>query len=318
MKSLPFDHGDRMPILGLGTWKSAPEEVYDAVKEAIRIGYRHIDCAAAYGNEDEVGRALGEAIGEGLVNRDELWITSKLWNDRHQREDVRPALRESLDRLGLEYLDLYLIHWPVAFRKGVGVPSSPDDFLSLDDCPLDETWDAMVDLKEEGLARHVGVSNFSIAKLQGLMESESQRPEVNQIELHPYLQQPEMLDFCAEEDIVVTAYSPLGSGDRPERLKDEDEPVLLEDPVIAEIAEEHEATPAQVLIAWAIHRDTALIPKSVNPGRIEENFASANLSLTDEDMSRIEDLDRHYRYVAGDFLTAEGSPYDSLEDLWDE
>lgn len=318
MKLLRFDDGDAMPALGLGTWKSEPDEVYHAVKEALRVGYRHVDCAAIYGNESEVGRALEESFEVGVVDREDVWITSKLWNDRHAREEVRPALEETLADLRLNALDLYLVHWPIAFEKGVTFPRSVDEILSLDERPLEETWAGMRDVKEAGLARHVGVSNFSVPKLKRLGGGSADGPEVNQIELHPYLQQPGMLEYCGDAGIVVTAYSPLGSRDRPERLKEDDEPVLMEDPVIRDVAEERGATPAQVLIAWALERGTSVIPKSVNPGRIRENLEAADLALTDEDMERIAELDRHRRYIDGStFAEPEGSPY-TVEGLWDE
>lgn len=315
MNSLSFDNGDTLPALGLGTWKSEPDEVYEAVKEAIRVGYRHIDCAAIYGNEDEVGHALSEAFAEGMVGREEIWITSKLWNDSHAPEHVRPALESTLSDLGLDYLDLYLIHWPIAFRKGVSFPMSGDDFRTLEERPLEDTWEAMEALKEDGLARHIGVSNFSRENLGSLIESATQTPEMNQVELHPYLQQRELVEFCRARDVHVTAYSPLGSMDRPEQLKGDDEPILLEDPVVGDIADRHDATPAQVLIAWSLHRGTAVIPKSVNPGRIRENFEAAELELTDDDMAEIAALDRDARYIGGEFFTRSGSPY-SLTDLW--
>lgn len=314
MKTLSFTNGDEMPILGLGTWKSDPGDVYEAVKEAIRVGYRHIDCAPVYGNEAEVGKALSESFDEGVVSRDEMWITSKLWNDAHAPDDVQPALEQTLADLQLDTLDLYLIHWPVAHKKGVGMPSSPDELLPLDERPLTDTWAAMEDLVDAGLVDHIGVSNFNAAKLQALLDAD-QPPEMNQVELHPHLQQTELVEFAQSNGVHVTAYSPLGSSDRPEALKHDDEPVLLENETIATIAERHDATPAQVLIAWAIHRDTVVIPKSVHAGRIAENFAAADLSLTDEDMDAIAHLDLDYRYVDGTLWTMEGSPY-TLDDLW--
>ena len=315
MKTLSFANDDEMPIVGLGTWKSAPGEVYDAVQEAIRVGYRHIDCAPIYGNEPEVGAALADAFQDGPVTRDDVWITSKLWNDAHAPEDVRPALEDTLRDLNLEAIDLYLMHWPVAQKPGVSMPSSPDDFVSLDEIPLSETWAAMEELVADGLVHHIGVSNFSVERLTNLVSVADHPPEMNQIEMHPYLQQPDMVRAAREHDVHLTAYSPLGSSDRPDELKAEDEPVLLEDDTIARIAEQHNATPAQVLIRWAIERETAVIPKSVNPGRIAENLAAADLSLSESDMQAIATLNRDRRYVDGTLWTMEGSPY-TLDALW--
>jgi alcohol dehydrogenase (NADP+) len=315
MRTISFDNGDELPMLGLGTWKSAPGDVYDAVKFALQTGYRHLDCAAIYGNEAEVGQALADSIADGVVTRDDVWVTSKLWNDAHRPEHVRPALEETLDDLQLDTLDLYLMHWPVALTRGTGMPEAPDDFLSLDEVPLSDTWAAMEALVDEGLVRHIGVSNFNIPNLRHLFDVADRAPEMNQVELHPYLQQREMLAFAEEQDLPLTAYSPLGSKDRPEGMKAADEPLLLEDPTIREIADRHDATPGQVLISWALHRDTVVIPKSVTPSHIEENLAAAELSLTEDDMDAIAELDRGRRYVRGEFWAMEGSPY-SMDDIW--
>lgn len=317
MRFLQFSNGDQMPILGLGTWKSEAGKIYTVIKEAIRLGYRHIDCAPIYGNEAEIGQALSDSFKEGVVSRDQLWITSKLWNDAHAPADVEPALQKTLSDLQLSHLDLYLIHWPVAFRKGVSMPESAQDMLSLDALPISKTWQAMETAVEKGLCRQLGVSNFSIAKMKALLGHARLKPAMNQIELHPYLQQPEMLAFCTKNGIPITAYSPLGSLDRPSILKAADEPVLLEDPTIATIAKRRGITPAQVLLSWAIQRGTAVIPKSVDPARMKQNLEAAEVSLTEEDMKQIAALDRNRRYVSGEFWAMKGSPY-TVTNIWDE
>jgi len=317
MRTLQLPSGAGMPALGLGTWNSAPGEVGAAVGEALRLGYRHLDCAAIYGNEAEIGTALEGAFRAGVLRREELFVTSKLWNDRHAPDDVLPALRRTLADLRLDSLDLYLIHWPVAQRKGVLFPESASDFVPLEELPLSETWRGMEAALEAGLVRDIGVSNFSVPKLERLVGQARIRPAVNQVELHPYLAQRELVEFCRGHRVAVTAYSPLGSRARPEVLKETGEPVLLEDPVVRGIAERSGATPAQVLLAWGLQRGTAVIPKSVHSARLKENLAAAELGLTPDDARALDALDRARRYVRGDFWALEGSPY-TLASLWDE
>ena len=216
MKLVQLSNGKEMPIFGLGTWKSEPGAVRQAVLDAVAAGYRHIDCASIYGNEAEIGSALAELFASGLVTRKDLWITSKLWNNSHSPKDVAPALQQTLNSLGLDYLDLYLMHWPVAQRSDVVFPEQASDLVSLNDVPLTATWSAMEELVDQGLCVCIGVSNFSVAKLQALLDVARIAPAVNQIELHPYLQQSQMLEFCGVNHIAVTAYSPLGSSDRPD------------------------------------------------------------------------------------------------------
>ncbi len=316
MQTFPFDNGDQMPMLGLGTWKSAPGEVRNAVREALGIGYRHVDCAWMYGNEAEVGQALADARADG-VGRDEVWITSKLWNSFHAPRDVRPALEETLTHLGLDHLDLYLMHWPVALRRDVHFPRDATDMIGPHELPFTTTWRAMEACVDAGLARHIGVSNFNADKLARLLNDARIKPAMNQVELHPYLQQPELLDFCTRHGIHVTAYSPLGSRDRPQVMHVPDEPTLLEDDTIAAIAADHAARPAQILIAWALARGTAVIPKSVNAQRIRENLEATRLTLGETDMAAIAALDRHRRYLPGTFWTLPGSGY-TQAGLWGE
>lgn len=308
MNKLKFQNGDELPAIGLGTWKSKPELVRNAVKVAIESGYRHIDGAAIYGNEKEVGEGIEQGLKNTGLNREDIWVTSKLWNTAHKKEDVIPALKKTLSDLNLNYLDLYLMHWPVAFRPDLeGFPKSDADFLSEDEAPISATFEEMLKAKKQGLVRHVGVSNFNVTKLRKLMK-EVGKPEMNQVELHPYLPQNGLVEFCMDNDINVTAYSPLGSGDRPAVMKAENEPILLENQVIKDIAEKRNASPGQVLIKWAETRGTAVIPKSTNDGRIKENLASDDLKLTEEDRKAINSIDKGFRFLDGAPMTPSDQP----------
>lgn len=312
--SYTFANGDKMPLIGLGTWKSDPGVVKSAVKESIKLGYRHIDCAAAYENEKEVGEALAECFAEGIVKRNELWITSKLWNDNHEPHNVIPALKKTLSDLQLDYLDSYLIHWPVSLKHGVGFPTSAEDMMEFD---TPRTWGAMETTVDAGLARHIGVSNFSKKKLQSVLDVARIKPSVNQIERHPYLQSEELATFCKENDIHITNYASLGSGDRPAAFKPVGEPVLMQDPKILDIAEKNGVSAAQILLKWGLAAGSSVIPKSVNPSRLKQNLGSEAVQLDDKDLAEIRAMDLNRRYVDGTFWCLENAPY-TLASLWDE
>ncbi len=317
MKYLQFSNGDQLPMLGLGTWKSKSGEAYDAIREAVRIGYRHIDCAAIYGNEPEIGDALADGITAGDTSRQELWITSKLWNNSHRAVDVEPALKQTLADLKLDFLNLYLIHWPIAFKPGVEFPTSRDDYYSPDQVSISETWHALEACVEKGLVRHIGVSNFSTRKLQSILDDCNVRPAVNQVELHPLLSQGKLKVFCDKNRILLTAYSPLGSRDRAAAFKAKDEPDMFQLEAIKDIAVARGCSPAQVLLAWAVNRGTVVIPKSVSPAHLLSNLESIKIELGDSEMNRIDSLDRHYRFINGSFFAGKNSPH-TIGGIWDE
>lgn len=314
MRTLKFTNKDTVHAIGLGTWKAKGAEVKKAVKDALYAGYRHIDTAAVYGNEKDIGEALQEVFAEGNILREDVFITSKLWNDSHQKAYVIPAIENSLKNLQLDYLDLYLIHWPVAFKPGIGFPEKPADYYSLNEVPLSETWAEFEKAKKDGLMKHIGVSNFNITNLKKLIESATQIPEMNQVELHPYLQQDELLEYCTSQNILVTGYSPLGSGDRSEQMKADDEPNLMEIPEIVSIAKKHLASAAQILIAWQTERGTAVIPKSTTKENIINNFKASSIQLDEEDMKAIKKLNKNYRFITGKFFECPEKGYDSIYD----
>ncbi|XP_008417016.1 aldo-keto reductase family 1 member A1-A isoform X2 [Poecilia reticulata] len=267
--------GQRMPLVGLGTWKSAPGQVKQAVLAALDGGYRHVDCAAVYGNEQEVGDALALRVGPGkALRRDEVFVTSKLWNTKHDPEDVEEACRSSLTHLGLSYLDLYLMHWPMAFK---------------------DTWKAMENLVDKGLVKAIGLSNFNARQIDDIITIARHKPVVNQVECHPYLSQADLLSHCRSLAVCVTAYSPLGSGDRP--WASPDEPSLLADPRLGAISERYQKSPAQVILRWNVQRGVVCIPKSVTASRIQENLRVFDFSLSPEDMRLIDSFNRNTRFI---------------------
>ncbi|MGO4918680.1 aldo/keto reductase [Maribacter spongiicola] len=310
MTALKFRNNDEMPILGLGTFRSEPNEVYNAVLSAIKIGYKHIDCAAAYGNEKEVGNAIAEAIKQGLVTRKDLWVTSKLWNASHGEENVIPALHQTLEDLQLDYLDLYLIHWPIALKKGTEMPENASDFIPLSEVPLTNTWKGMEAALEQGLAKHIGVSNFNENQLKEVLATAVHQPEMNQVEMHPFLQQEELKTFCLQHDILLTAYAPLGSlVDKNTTLR------LLENDTIKNIADSRNMSPAQVALAFTMQRGIAVIPKSINEARLLQNLETINHTLTEEDMALLMDLDKGHRFIDGKFWEVENGLY-TADSIW--
>jgi diketogulonate reductase-like aldo/keto reductase len=308
--------GATMPAVGLGTFGSdhvTARQVAEAVKGAAAVGYRHFDCASVYGNEPEVGAAFDAAEHSG-IKREDLWITSKLWNDRHS--DVIASCRKSLADLRLKYLDLYLVHWPfpnfhpphcdVTSRSADAKPYIHEDFM--------KTWRKMEELVDMGLVRQIGTSNMTIPKLKLVLRDARIKPAVNEMELHPHFQQPELFKFVIENGIQPIAYCPIGSPGRPERDRTPEDTAPTEDPVIVKIAQAHRIHPAVVCIKWAVQRGQAPIPFSINNYR-------ANLAgvvgdpLTDKEMQQIAGIDRNCRLIKGQvFLWKDGQTW---EDLWD-
>ncbi|KAJ7644662.1 NADP-dependent oxidoreductase domain-containing protein [Roridomyces roridus] len=246
--------GDQIPAVALGCWRSARDDVGEAVKTALKAGYRHIDGAWIYGNEGEVGQALKYSG----VPRREVWLTSKLWNAHKTPEDVEPALNDTLSKLGTDYLDLYLIHWPVAKKDG----QPYDKTLTADPYP---TWQKLEEMVAKGKVRNIGVSNFNIPKLDNLIANPLKiKPAVNQVELNFWLPQPELLEYAKRNSILLEAYSPLGSEGKVKET--------LALPEVQAIAHEMGMTRAQVIISWHIQRGTVVLPKSVTPARVVENL----------------------------------------------
>jgi len=285
-----------IPIIGLGTWKSEPNEVKSAVKDAIDIGYRHFDCALAYENEAEIGDAIREKIEEGVVERKDLFITSKLWNTYHTRKRVVDCLKRTLSDLQTEYVDLYLIHWPMGYKEGdVIFPKDSNGKFVTSDVDYIETWKGMEDVCRDGLCKSIGLSNFNSQQIQRVLSIAEIKPVVLQVECHPYLNQEKLLAFCKEHKLALTAYSCLGAPARP--WVTASDPVIMEDPVIKELAAKHNKSPAQICLRFQIQRGVIVIPKSTTRSRIESNFQVFDFKLSDADMSAIRSLDRNYRAV---------------------
>jgi alcohol dehydrogenase (NADP+) len=313
--------GARIPAVGLGTFGSdrfSGQDIAAAVKGAIAVGYRHIDCAAVYGNQRLIGQSLGDVLASGLVKREELWITSKLWNDKHAEEDVIPECRQTLADLGLQYLDLYLIHWPFPNHHDPGVDVDARDPHAVPYIHENymKTWRQLEKLVDLGLVRHIGTSNMSQAKLTLLLRDARIRPAANEMELHPHFQQPELFQFCLDNDIVPIGFSPIGSPQRPDRDTTPEDTVDIEDPVIVEIAQRHGVHPAVICIKWAAQRGQVPIPFSVQRQQYRSNLEAAVVDpLSEEEMAAIAALDKNCRLIKGQVFLWEGAS--GWEELWD-
>lgn len=294
-KTIRLHNGAQMPILGLGTWMADKNLVGAAVKSALVDNqYSHVDCAAVYENEKEVGEALHTIFSSHDRRREDVFITSKLWNTHHARQDVLNACKASLHDLQIDYLDLYLMHFAIASPRGAGTePLNDKGILVTAPVSIRETWQAMEELIKLGLVKAIGVANFTGPLLVDLLTYAQVRPAVNQVELHPYNPQIRLLDFCRYHEIGVTAYSPLGS---PGGMKP-GEVCLLKDEVVGRVAQAHGKTPAQVLLRWGIQRGTVVIPKSISAQRIQENCEVFDFVLTEDEMVQLTSLEKHHRYV---------------------
>lgn len=312
--------GRSMPVVGLGTFGSdhvTGDEVAEAVVGAAEVGYRHFDCASVYGNEHVIGRSFEKIIAGGVA-REQLWITSKLWNDKHGEQDVIPSCRKSLADLRLDYLDLYLVHWPfpnfhppgcsVASRSPDAKPYIHENFM--------RTWRQMEKLVELGLVRHIGTSNVTIPKLKLILRDARIKPAVNEMELHPHFQQPALFDFVRAQGIVPVGYCPIGSPGRPERDRTPDDTVDVEDPVMVEIARKHGIHPATLCVKWAVQRGQVPIPFSTKRRNYLANLqAAVTPPLSADEMAAIARIDRGCRLIKGQvFLWKENQTW---EDLWD-
>src|SRR6266550_8934361 len=311
--------GGRMPAIGLGTFGSdhaAAAEVAGAVEGAAAVGYRHFDCASVYGNEHEIGYALHQIL-RGM-GREQLWITSKLWNDKHGVNDVIPSCKQSLTDLRLRYLDHYLIHWPFPnyHPPGCDVSSRSKDAKPYIHAEFMKTWRKMEELVDLGLVRHIGTSNMTVPKLKLLLRDARIKPAVNEMELHPHFQQPELFDFVRSRGMAPVGYCPVGSPGRPERDRTTEDTVPTQDPVIVQIANRLGVHPAVVCVKWAVQRGQVPIPFSTSRSHYLSNLEGiVGEPLSADEMREISTIDRNCRLIKGQvFLWKDGQ---SWEDLWD-
>jgi len=298
--------GDNLPAVGFGLWKIDKPDTAGLVHAAIEAGYRHLDSAADYGNEKEAGEGIKSALAAGLCQREELWVTSKLWNTYHRPEHVRAACEKTLSDLGLDYLDLYLIHFPIALKfVDFDVRYPPEWFfdpdaeaprMEIDPVPLHQTWAAMEDLKESGLVKHIGVCNYNSALLHDLMAYAKQKPEVLQVEAHPYLSQERLIKLAQDYGMTVTAFSPLGALSYVSLDMAAENESVLETDAVKTAAARLGKTPAQVVLRWGVQRGTAIIPKTARKERLKENLALFDFELSAEEMQAISALNSNRRF----------------------
>ncbi len=314
--------GAKIPGVGMGTFGSdrfTHDQVSNAAKDAIALGYRHIDCASVYGNEKQIGAMLKNVLDSGQIKREELWITSKLWNDKHAEEDVIPACRQSLEDLQLDYLDLYLIHWPFPnfHAPGCDVTSRSPDAKPYIHENFMKTWRQLEKLVELGLVKHIGTSNMTVPKLKLVLGDARIQPACNEMELHPHFQQPKLFQFCLDNHIQPIGFCPIGSPTRPDRDKTESDTVDIEDPVIKSIAARLGIHPAVVCLKWAVQRGQIPIPFSVYRNEYKSNLECATKDpLTDEEMAAIARIDKNCRLIKGQvFLWKDDQSWEALWDL---
>lgn len=312
--------GAKMPAIGLGTFGSdrfSGEDVAEAVKGAIAVGFRHIDCAAVYGNEHLIGKSL-QAVMQAGIKREELWVTSKVWNDMHGDGDVLLSCAKSLKDLRLDYLDLFLVHWPFPnyHAPGVDVDSRDPHARPYIHEEFMKVWRQMERLVEMGLVKHIGTSNMTIAKMELVLRDAKIKPACNEMELHPHFQQPEFFKFVVENGIVPIGFCPIGSPTRPDRDKTETDTVDIADPVIVKIAKRLNVHPAVVCVKWAVQRGQVPIPFSIYRNEYLSNLMCATVDpLTAEEMKEIAAIDKNCRLIKGQVFLWESA--NGWEDLWD-